>query len=150
MNIVRGYCVLICQTIVKRSTSTHTLPIVKKSYGCALPYMNAHETQRRSVSVRVFFFQAEDGIRDDLVTGVQTCALPIYDRSGAEIAHEHVRIPCSGSLFWRYGEAFDAATRARAGENAHIVIRDTTCRLFGYHGLIGRNGALSLDHMLGF
>src|SRR2546425_6787324 len=26
----------------------------------------------------VFFFQAEDGIRDKLVTGVQTCALPIY------------------------------------------------------------------------
>src|SRR5258708_16561781 len=26
-----------------------------------------------------FFFQAEDGIRDDLVTGVQTCALPIYE-----------------------------------------------------------------------
>src|SRR3990170_1540324 len=26
-----------------------------------------------------FFFQAEDGIRDDLVTGVQTCALPILD-----------------------------------------------------------------------
>src|SRR5258706_10715436 len=26
-----------------------------------------------------FFFQAEDGIRDWSVTGVQTCALPIYD-----------------------------------------------------------------------
>src|SRR5437660_2796627 len=26
---------------------------------------------------RVFFFQAEDGIRDGHVTGVQTCALPI-------------------------------------------------------------------------
>ena len=26
---------------------------------------------------RVFFFQAEDGIRGRLVTGVQTCALPI-------------------------------------------------------------------------
>src|SRR2546425_12026356 len=25
----------------------------------------------------LFFFQAEDGIRDKLVTGVQTCALPI-------------------------------------------------------------------------
>src|SRR5207249_8246203 len=25
-----------------------------------------------------FFFQAEDGIRDRNVTGVQTCALPIY------------------------------------------------------------------------
>src|SRR6267143_2944047 len=27
-----------------------------------------------------FFFQAEDGIRDGTVTGVQTCALPISDR----------------------------------------------------------------------
>src|SRR5258708_19305079 len=27
-----------------------------------------------------FFFQAEDGIRDDLVTGVQTCALPIFSK----------------------------------------------------------------------
>ena len=26
-----------------------------------------------------FFFQAEDGIRDRLVTGVQTCALPILN-----------------------------------------------------------------------
>src|SRR6266481_6944555 len=26
-----------------------------------------------------FFFQAEDGIRDGTVTGVQTCALPILD-----------------------------------------------------------------------
>src|SRR5690554_7682005 len=26
-----------------------------------------------------FFFQAEDGIRDADVTGVQTCALPIYE-----------------------------------------------------------------------
>src|SRR5256884_8024830 len=26
----------------------------------------------------LFFFQAEDGIRDVAVTGVQTCALPIY------------------------------------------------------------------------
>src|SRR5947208_5925491 len=33
-----------------------------------------------------FFFQAEDGIRDDLVTGVQTCALPISDAS-----HPHRR-----------------------------------------------------------
>ena len=27
-----------------------------------------------------FFFQAEDGIRNYKVTGVQTCALPIYSR----------------------------------------------------------------------
>ena len=41
-----------------------------------------HESQTGRVCVRskmiwIFFFQAEDGIRDDLVTGVQTCALPI-------------------------------------------------------------------------
>src|SRR5260370_35362068 len=29
----------------------------------------------------VFFFQAEDGIRDSSVTGVQTCALPIWAAS---------------------------------------------------------------------
>src|SRR5262249_58615585 len=32
-------------------------------------------------SVCFFFFQAEDGIRDWSVTGVQTCALPICDMS---------------------------------------------------------------------
>src|SRR6266496_4917110 len=31
-----------------------------------------------------FFFQAEDGIRDLYVTGVQTCALPIYLRPGVQ------------------------------------------------------------------
>src|SRR5699024_11329561 len=30
-----------------------------------------------NVMVSIFFFQAEDGIRDRNVTGVQTCALPI-------------------------------------------------------------------------
>src|SRR5256884_6040767 len=34
----------------------------------------------------VFFFQAEDGIRDVAVTGVQTCALPISGLTTEEIA----------------------------------------------------------------
>ena len=34
---------------------------------------------RSGVACVFFFFQAEDGIRDDLVTGVQTCALPILN-----------------------------------------------------------------------
>src|SRR4051794_41945129 len=46
--------------------------------------------------VFLFFFQAEDGIRDGRVTGVQTCALPIYRclplilyrRSGASCARK--------------------------------------------------------------
>src|SRR5688500_20356256 len=35
----------------------------------------------------LFFFQAEDGIRDYKVTGVQTCALPISLSTGVESAH---------------------------------------------------------------
>src|SRR5258708_27254915 len=35
-----------------------------------------------------FFFQAEDGIRDDLVTGVQTCALPICTASYERFTHD--------------------------------------------------------------
>src|SRR5206468_9303313 len=45
-----------------------------------------------------FFFQAEDGIRDLIVTGVQTCALPIYahPRARCPEGHAHGR-GCSGS-----------------------------------------------------
>src|SRR5690606_39899012 len=40
----------------------------------------------------VFFFQAEDGIRDFHVTGVQTCALPIYTVIEAEDGTEAVEL----------------------------------------------------------
>src|SRR5256885_13005342 len=36
-----------------------------------------HYEEHAKASVYFFFFQAEDGIRDYKVTGVQTCALPI-------------------------------------------------------------------------
>src|SRR5689334_23748078 len=38
-----------------------------------------------------FFFQAEDGIRDGTVTGVQTCALPIYSIRGRVWGHRTAR-----------------------------------------------------------
>src|SRR5690348_17479098 len=38
------------------------------------------------VFVFFFFFQAEDGIRDGRVTGVQTCALPIWSRASGSSA----------------------------------------------------------------
>src|SRR3712207_8104196 len=34
-----------------------------------------------------FFFQAEDGIRDIGVTGVQTCALPIFSSFAEDLEH---------------------------------------------------------------
>src|SRR5256885_10541635 len=38
----------------------------------------------------IFFFQAEDGIRDYKVTGVQTCALPICTRSTVLCGKEYL------------------------------------------------------------
>ena len=74
----------------------------------------------------------------------------LHDGTGAEVATTRLEIPCGGSRFWRYSDMFDEATRAKAGDGAHIIIRDTTCRLFGYHGLIHQDGGFSLDHMFGF
>src|SRR6266513_3237803 len=41
--------------------------------------MSARDADR--IKCHIFFFQAEDGIRDRNVTGVQTCALPICQRA---------------------------------------------------------------------
>src|SRR6202163_5115909 len=43
-----------------------------------------------SIPLSSFFFQAEDGIRDRLVTGVQTCALPISFEAGPHQGPEGV------------------------------------------------------------
>src|SRR2546430_15712693 len=52
-------------------------------------------------SIICFFFQAEDGIRDLTVTGVQTCALPIYER---DVHHPKV--------IWTYEAVLTAPSRA--------------------------------------
>src|SRR2546430_5309599 len=42
-----------------------------------------------------FFFQAEDGIRDLTVTGVQTCALPIFETSYPDLAPRVIAYFCA-------------------------------------------------------
>src|SRR6266404_8796821 len=49
----------------------------------------------------IFFFQAEDGIRDKLVTGVQTCALPIFER-WFEVAGATLRVSFAGDRLVEY------------------------------------------------
>ena len=77
-------------------------------------------------------------------------ALILTGADGKEIATRNVRIPCSGSLFWRVSQMFEPADIEQAGAHAYVLIRDTTCRLFGYHGLTSGDAAFSLDHMFGF
>src|SRR6185369_12404560 len=52
----------------------------RQSIACASPaFLHASSWSGGAPTCRCFFFfQAEDGIRDSSVTGVQTCALPIW------------------------------------------------------------------------
>jgi hypothetical protein len=111
------------------------------------------------LSTRLFLRLGEDGY-DTMCQLIYPASRPwrrhsttdiiLCDGGGDEIARKSLAIPCSGSRLWRHHALFDAATRARAGAKAYAVIRDPTCRLFGYHGLLGSDGAFSLDHMFGF
>ncbi|HEY6579049.1 MAG TPA: hypothetical protein VIY09_06980, partial [Rhizomicrobium sp.] len=77
-------------------------------------------------------------------------ALSLRGAAGEEIARAEMRIPASGSRLWRVQDVFDEALLARAGPHPYIVVRDESCRLFGYHGVEGGHGSFSLDHMFGF
>jgi hypothetical protein len=81
---------------------------------------------------------------------MSSTTLQLYDGTGAPIAEAAVSIPCSGSLTVWPHTAFDAALLAAAGSDGYVLVRDPTCRLFGYHGLMDEAGGFSLDHMFGF
>src|SRR5689334_24900728 len=70
-----------------------------------------------------FFFQAEDGIRDGTVTGVQTCALPIS--CPLESAHSPQPVAVSFMIRPRVAESARIragrwAERLRGGDNAPV------------------------------
>ena len=76
--------------------------------------------------------------------------LLLHDGAGRAIA----RGACGDRLFrLDDGVAACRVRRRRAaagGANGYVLVRDTTCRLFGYHGLMDDAGGFSLDHMFGF
>ncbi len=81
---------------------------------------------------------------------LSTTELRLHDATGRTIATETIRIACSGSVMLWPHEVFGAALLAAAGPNGYVLVRDATCRLFGYHGLMDDAGGFSLDHMFGF
>jgi len=58
--------------------------------------------------VLCFFFQAEDGIRDKLVTGVQTCALPIskFYNDSNEIIKAHIYLLNENNAIPKHNQLF--------------------------------------------
>src|SRR5256885_3707075 len=76
-----------------------------------------------------FFFQAEDGIRDYKVTGVQTCALPIFEQAHAT-GKRIVLVAMNGSpinLAWARGNA--AAVRSEEHTSELQSPCNLVCRL---------------------
>jgi hypothetical protein len=75
--------------------------------------------------------------------------LELYDATGALVATRDLKIACSGSATIYPADIFGTALLA-AGATGYILIRDATCRLFGFHGTQDHAGGFSLDHMFGF
>src|SRR5436309_13100843 len=88
-----------------------------------------------------FFFQAEDGIRDFHVTGVQTCALPISDGKTAE-RREAARV---GRRALRCERAAGGPRRDRRGHDAPRLLHRVAVRVLELHRRLPaeRNAALS-------
>ena len=82
--------------------------------------------------------------------GQSNTQLVLHDAGGKAVTSHDVAIACGGSLLWRASEMFEAEALEAAGNGGYVLIRDTTCRLFGYHGLLRGETAFSLDHMFGF
>jgi hypothetical protein len=76
--------------------------------------------------------------------------LLLHDGAGAVRGEARLAIACSGSALVFADEHFPPAELAAAGPRGYVLIRDATCRLFGYHGLMDDRGGFSLDHMFGF
>ena len=76
--------------------------------------------------------------------------LELKDGRGEKVAEKRLAIACGGSAHLRLRALFGAEAMAKAGPDAHVVIDDRTCRLFGFHGLVDGGRAFSLDHMFGF
>jgi len=74
----------------------------------------------------------------------------LHTAEGVEVARRRVEIPCSGSRLLDMAALFDETLLARAAGGGYAMIRDTTCRLFGYHLFVGDGGGFALDHMFGF
>ncbi len=76
--------------------------------------------------------------------------LILYSAAGAEIGRRHIGIPCSGSRLVDVAATFDQGELRQAAGGGYMLVRDTTCRLFGYHIFLGAGGGFALDHMFGF
>jgi hypothetical protein len=76
--------------------------------------------------------------------------LQLIGTDGAAIAEEKLSIACQGSAMVFPDAVFAPSALAQAGAGGYVLVRDATCRLFGYHGLMDETGGFSLDHMFGF
>ncbi|GBQ13863.1 hypothetical protein [Swaminathania salitolerans] len=83
-------------------------------------------------------------------TAPSETVLHLYAHDGVELERRRISINPSGSyMVWPH-EIFGPEKVAEAGIGGYVLIRDLSCRLFGYHGQRDARGGFSLDHMFGF
>jgi hypothetical protein len=76
--------------------------------------------------------------------------LELYSAAGVLLATQNLKIACSGSAIIHLSRYFARSDLRDAGEAGYVLIRDATCRLFGFHGMDDHAGGFSFDHMFGF
>src|SRR6266576_4641067 len=108
-----------------------------------LTFTFAYIFQSPSVFVLFFFFQAEAGIRDLYVTGVQTCALPISNFQSGSAQRILARIDIPSHLQWirRFAPTFDPSSLSPQRLLLPIV-REVP-------GWVARNGATIVGSVAG-
>src|SRR5690606_41057158 len=76
------------------------------------------------------FFQAEDGIRDFHVTGVQTCALPIFKNTLQEYFDEVHYAQRVDDADWAYELSFERETQVATPDAGDTTIKPYAVALF--------------------
>lgn len=78
-----------------------------------------------------------------------TSRLELKNAAGEDIAAYEFAVCASGSFFFYADDVFGDDDLRAAGDDGYILVRDQTCRLFGYHGW-RQGGGFAFDHMFGF
>src|SRR2546429_2544613 len=112
----------------------------------ALSVSSLASSARLKRSLFFFFFQAEDGIRDVAVTGVQTCALPISGRGNvyqiygrpvvADYGHNAAALAAMGRLMHEAWGGTPVAAVTLPGDRRDDLVAETAAAIADWFGRV--------------
>src|SRR5256885_9560372 len=117
--------------VILPEAHSHDVPAAR----CALPSSSIARTAGLYIPRMTFFFQAEDGIRDYKVTGVQTCALPI-SALGEFIEAVEVQLSVLWAFVWGENRMNPDTTKRIIARMRIIPFKSPKPRLTWWHFLL--------------